>query len=101
MLPDFGFDPVAVSRGEALDRPYGDGGDFVAVEVGDAGDEGVGSLDRRLEQGRDFRGLLDLALPAVDRVAGAEDVDAGGEFFVDDGSADALRFVGVGEAVGG
>ena len=33
-------------------------------------------------------GLRDLALPAIDRVDCADDIDAGGEAFLDDGPTD-------------
>ncbi len=50
-----------------------------------------------LEDGGDFVGRLDRALPAIDRADGAEDVDAGGEPFLDRDAADAFGLLGIGE----
>jgi hypothetical protein len=60
------------------------------VRGGDRGDQRVGLRRLRLEQCGGFLGLLDRALPAINRVAGAKDVDAGGEPALDHRAADAL-----------
>src|SRR5688500_6398509 len=80
-----------------VDRPDGDARDIVAVQGGDPGDQRIGQSGGGLEDRGDLVGGLDRALPAVDRAARAEDVDAGVEAFLDHLAADALRFVGVGE----
>src|SRR5688500_6287359 len=63
------------------------------MQLGDAGDQRFGAPGGGLEQGSDLAGFLDLALPAVDGMAGAKQVDAGGELFLDDEAADAARFL--------
>ena len=72
-------------------------GTFVAVQAGDARDQRVGGFRRCLEDCGSFLRGLDRTLPAVDRAAGPEDVDAGGEAFLDDRPADALGLLGAGE----
>src|SRR4051812_19891595 len=69
----------------------------VAVQLGEAANERVGQVGASLEQSGDFLRLLDFALPAIDGMAGAEDVRAGGESLFDEGSADAPRFLPGGE----
>ena len=51
----------------------------------------------RLEYGGKFLGGLDRVLPAVDRMNGSEDVHAGGEPFLDHGTADAFGLLLIGE----
>jgi uncharacterized protein YjlB len=77
MLPDTLLDPISVGRRQLGDRPDGEGGDRIAVQLGDALDQPVGSVQRRLEQRGDLAGGLDGAFPAVDGAAGLKDVDAG------------------------
>src|SRR4030095_2525728 len=97
MLPDAFFDPVAVGRRQLGDRPNGEGGVRIAVQLGDAFDQGVCAFNGCLDQGRALASGLDRAFPAVDGSAGLEDVDAGGEALLDHLPADAWGLGEVGE----
>ncbi len=63
MLPDLGFDPIAIPGEETLDRPDYDRGRFITVQFSYSFDQGVNPLGRGLEQSGSFVGLFDRALP--------------------------------------
>ena len=84
---------MRIRRMSGGDRP-GDGrGHVIAVELGKARDQGLGACGRRLEKDRNLLRILDLALPAIDGAARAEDVCAGGEPVLDECPGDARRFL--------
>ena len=64
MLPDTFLDPVAIASWQLHDRPDGERGDRIAVQLGDALNQSVGAVHRRLEQRRDLGSCLDRASPA-------------------------------------
>ena len=67
------------------------------MELGDSGDQRIGAVGGGLEDGGGLGRRFDRALPVVDAVARGENVDAGGEVGLDDGKADPLGLLGVGE----
>ena len=57
----------------------------------------VGAGDREWHAYLSLTGGFDFAFPAVDRPHRTENIDAGGEPLLDDGAADALGFLRIGE----
>ena len=91
------LDPVRVAEWQFLYRPDGNARHFVAVQAGNARDQGVGGFGPRLEDCGHLVRCLDRALPPIDRVARSEHIDAGGEAFLDNGPSNPLRLLGARE----
>lgn len=68
-------------------------GDVVGVEAAERGFDLVEVGGGGFDEEQDFFGFFDVALPAVDGREAGDDVDAGGEVFIDEEAGDALGFV--------
>jgi len=67
------------------------------MELDDAVGEGGGGAGRAFADGEEFLRRMDAILPMVDRSDAGDDLDAGGEFFRDDGPGGELGAGFIGE----
>jgi len=86
-------EPAEVGGGAAGDGQDEEFGSVVGVQAEDFPFDGFEAPDGGLDEEQVFAGTFELALPGVERFHRcSEDVDAGGEVFLDDGAGDCAGF---------
>src|SRR5215831_9622137 len=95
--PGFGIDPLEIGGEASRQWDRDDLRKFVGMPRADRRLQSRVALERRLDEHREFLGVLGLALPAVHRPAGGKDVDASGETLVDQRVREPAGAVAVGQ----
>ena len=90
-------DPFPISGKSIHDRPQSDGRNLIAVKFRDPLDKPRCRIGLGLEDRRNFLGLFDRALPAIDGLAGAKDIHASRELLLNDLAPDPSRLLAIGE----
>lgn len=86
-------EPVEVGVADGFGMKDEELGDFVGVQAVEGGIEAIEISDGGLDEKQNFIGGFNVTLPAIDGGEPGNEVDTGGEVFLDESMSDARGFI--------